>query len=171
MHCPEMPGLGPRRTNYRLDPRLALPDFSDQIDRWLLNEDLDVGDDDLPVVDENEVRGSGSHWIENDRTVVAFVNIDDIRIADQDRFKGPVQHQCRFDAQPEGDNLIRRPAGRDRGQQQRRPEGEGAKNWGHRKSSDASANCAARGPIYRALGRKYRRQAGVTGAEITIRFL
>src|SRR5882757_9125446 len=102
------------------------------------NQDSDVGDRDTFGVDENEVCGPGIQWLEYDRPVVAGMNGDDIRIADQDGFGGSLVPEGRPGTEPEGDRLIRGPRCGSSDQQQGQNSGEQAcKVGGHCDSSDA----------------------------------
>jgi hypothetical protein len=66
------------------------------------------------------------------------MNIDDIRIADQDGFKGSLERKGRPDTEPERDRLIRGPRHGSSDQLQGRRNGEQAcKVYGHRDFSGA----------------------------------
>src|ERR1035438_8637703 len=59
-------------------PALAGPrKLADQIDGRLADQNIEIGDDDILVVQEDKVRSPRSQRLENDRTIVADVNIDD----------------------------------------------------------------------------------------------
>jgi hypothetical protein len=59
----------------------------------LANQDPDIGDRDASLVNENEVGGTEIQRFENDRAVAARMNIDDIRISDQDGFEGSLKRE------------------------------------------------------------------------------
>jgi hypothetical protein len=88
------------------------------------NQDSDVGDRDTFGVNENEIGCPGIQGLEDDRPVVARMNIDDIRITNQDGFEGSLEREGRPGTEPEGDRLVRGPRCRNRDQQEGQRHGE-----------------------------------------------
>jgi hypothetical protein len=65
------------KTSPALRVRRSSPNFTNQVDGRLANQDRDVGNDDILVVQENEVGGARSQWLENDQAIVGRMNVDD----------------------------------------------------------------------------------------------
>jgi hypothetical protein len=76
------------------------------------NLDCQIGNHDALVVNENEVCGSETQRLEQDRTVVLRLNVDDIRISDQDGFEGSPKHDGGPDAEFKADARVRDRDGR-----------------------------------------------------------
>ena len=56
------------------------------------NEDCQVGDDDAPLVNENQVCGSGTQRLKENGAFILRLNLDDMRIFEQHSFVGSLKH-------------------------------------------------------------------------------
>jgi hypothetical protein len=116
----QIPALVPYVNSLAIGPILVL----DSDRGGAANQDSDIGDRDTSLVNENEVCGPGIKWLEDYRPVAVRMNIDDIRIADQDGLEGSLKREGRPGTEPQGDRLIRGPCWGNRDQQVGQRNGE-----------------------------------------------
>jgi hypothetical protein len=98
--------------------------------------DSDIDDYDAFLVKKNDVGRSGVERLKNDRTIVMYNNIDDVRIPNQYTVERPLKRERRSGPERKSNRLIRSPARGNRGQEHAQRKGETArtKSYGHRKT-------------------------------------